>query len=83
MRELFEVLLISAYSCLIFIGGVFVGHHECQKLNDPNRTASSYKNCIVIDKYDNGFVLDSCGTRVKAMATEYELSLHQLGDTIK
>ena len=46
-------------------------------------TVSHYKNCIVIDKYDNGFVLDSCGTRIKVKATEYELALRQPGDTIK
>ena len=83
MLELFKVLLIFAYSGLLFIGGVLAGHHECQKLNDPNRTASSYKNCIVIDKKDNILVIDSCGRRVDLNATNYELSLYQLGDTIK
>lgn len=83
MKVLFESLIIGAYAGLSFIAGVYAGKSECSNASLSERTASSYKNCIVIDKQENVLVIDSCGKRVDLNATNYELSLYQLGDTIK
>lgn len=76
-------MIIVACAGLSLIVGVYAGKLECSNPSISERTVSSYKNCIVIDKQDNILVIDSCGKRVDLNATNYELSLYQLGDTIK
>lgn len=67
---------------LILIGGGIGAEMTYEKMKS-NKAVSYYKGSIIIDKSKNSFQLDSCGSKRIIEATNYELSLYNLGNTIK
>ena len=59
--------------------GAFLDYNEMVS----KKAVSYYKGGVVIEKTETEMQLDSCGTKKIVRATKYELSLYNLGDTIK
>ena len=80
MMSKFEfVFVLFAATFIGFLIGSFLNFNEVFS----SRSVSSYKGSVVIEKNETEMQLDSCGTKKTVRATKYELSLYNLGDTIK
>ena len=63
--------------------GVMIGSIITSSVIYNSKAVSYYKGSVIIDKSKDSFKLDSCGNKKTIEATSYELSLYNLGDTIK
>ena len=81
MKDFLPIIFL----CLLasFVAGMVFGEYVRESQIENSKAASYYKGCIVIGKENNKLQLDSCGFGKSIVATEYELSLYNLGDTIK
>lgn len=74
------------YAYAIFVSalvGALIGSFLDYNEMVSKKAVSYYKGGVVIEKTETEMQLDSCGTKKIVRATKYELSLYNLGDTIK
>lgn len=83
MGDFIEGFMVYLCILLIFLFGVVLGRYGVPNVPENEKSMSFYKQYVVIDKNGNTVTVDSCGAKFEIRATDYELSLYELGDTIK
>ena len=84
MEDVLKLFMFMFYATAIF-ALIFGFASKIDERNSKIRkqAVSHYKGSVVLDKADGFILVDSCGTKFEIRATDYELSLYELGDTIK
>lgn len=76
-------ILLFIIGLLAFLGGALIGIAWTSYHYENRYSISKYSGNVVIDKSHSYLTIDSCGFKRTIVCTDYELSLYNLGDTIK
>jgi len=76
--------LVLLLICILFLAtGLCIGCGMMSHYYKTRYSISKYSGNVVVGKNDLSLTIDSCGLIREIDCTEYQLSLYNLGDTIK